>query len=126
MRLGAPGQTNVIQAGWVGCRSLYSPTLEINGGYHRFVNDYFTIARGTGTIASPQSPGMIVDGGATVVMEGSGFVMDNAHGQSNHRGRPWLRVDGGSTFKVNGHVFLGENDRATGTVDIVNGSHLHL
>jgi len=122
MRLGAPGQTNVIQAGWVGCRSLYSPTLEINGGYHRFVNDYFTIARGTGTIASPQSPGMIVDGGATVVMEGSGFVMDNAHGQSNHRGRPWLRVDGGSTFKVNGHVFLGENDRATGTVDIVNGS----
>jgi len=122
VRLGAPGQTNVIQAGWVGCRSLYSPTLEINGGYHRFVNDYFTIARGTGTATSPQSPGMIVDGGATVVMEGSGFVMDNAQGQPDHRGRPWLRVDGGSTFKVNGHVFLGENDKATGTVDVVNGS----
>ncbi len=122
VRLGAPGQTNVIQAGWVGCRSLYSPTLEINGGYHRFVNDYFTIARGTGTATSPQSPGMTVDGGATVVMEGSGFVMDNAQGQPDHRGRPWLRVDGGSTFKVNNHVFLGENDRATGTVDVVNGS----
>ena len=80
------------------------------------------IARGTGTAASPQSPGMIVDGGATVVMEGSGFVMDNAEGQPDHRGRPWLRVDGGSTFKVNGHVFLGENDKATGTVDVVNGS----
>jgi len=122
VRLGAPGQTNVIQAGWVGCRSLYSPTLEINGGYHRFINDFFTIGRGTGTSASPQSPGMIIDGGATVTMEGSGFVMSNAQGEPDHRCRPWLRIDGGSTLKVNGSIFLGEHNRATGTVDVVNGS----
>ena len=120
--LGAPDQDNLLYAGWVGSRNDYSPRLDIVGGRTRFVNDYFTIGRGTGSRDSVQSPSMYVSGGSTVILEGSGFVMDNAQSKDNHFCRPYLSVSGGSLFQVNNHVFLGENPNATSRVDITGGS----
>lgn len=119
--LGAPGQTNVIttSSGWVGCKTLASPRLDITGGVTRLINGYFTIGRGTGTIASPQSPSMYINNKAYVTIEGSGLVMDNANGQANHRCRPSLSIND-ATLKVNNDVFLSEDANATTTVDVVN------
>jgi autotransporter-associated beta strand protein len=121
MILGAPGQTNLVysSSGWVGCKTLASPRLDIIGGMTRFINGYFTIGRGTGTTASPQSPSMYISNNAYVTIEGSGLVMDNAHGQANHRCRPLLDINH-ATLRVDNDVFLSEDGNATSVVNVAN------
>lgn len=125
MILGAPGQTNLINSssGWIGCKTLASPRLDIIGGVTRFVNGYLTIGRGTGTTASPQSPSMYISNGSYVTVEGSGLVLDNSNGQANHRCRPILSLDN-STLRVAGDIFFSEDGNATTTVNVANNSLL--
>jgi hypothetical protein len=89
MIIGAPGQTNIIYAGsgWIGCKTLASPRMDIIGGYTRFVNGWLTVGRGTETAASPQSPSLHIRD-AAVSFEGSGLCLDNANGQATTAAAP--------------------------------------
>jgi autotransporter-associated beta strand protein len=117
MILGAPGQTNIIYAasGWIGCKTLASPRMDIIGGYTRFINGWLTIGRGTGTTASPQSPSLNIRD-AVVSFEGSGICLDNANGTSPHRCRPSLSVSNSVVQTVN--FLFGEDSYCTGRVDV--------
>ena len=117
MILGAPGQTNLIYAasGWIGCKTLASPRMDIIGGYTRFINGWLTIGRGTGTAASPQSPSLNIRD-AVVSFEGSGICLDNANGTSSHRCRPSLSVSNSVVQTVN--FLFGEDSYCTGRVDV--------
>jgi len=117
MILGAPGQTNIIYAGsgWIGCKTLASPRMDIIGGYTRFLNGWLTIGRGTGTAASPQSPSLNIRD-SIVSFEGSGICLDNANGVSPHRCRPSLSVSNSVVQTVN--FLFGEDSYCTGRVDV--------
>ena len=117
MIIGAPGQSNVIYAssGWIGCKTLASPRLDIIGGITRFLNGWLTVGRGTGTLASPQSPSLHIRD-SVVLFEGSGLCLDNSNGQANHRCRPVLTV---SNSQVQAQNFIfGEDGYVTGRVDV--------
>ena len=123
MIIGAPGQTNIIYAGsgWVGCKTLASPRMDIIGGVTRFLNGWLTVGRGTGTAASPQSPSLHIRD-AVVSFEGSGICLDNANGQANHRCRPVLTVSNSYVQTVN--FLFGEDANVTGRVDVGASSHM--
>jgi len=125
MIIGAPGQTNIIYAGsgWIGCKTLASPRMDIIGGYTRFVNGWLTVGRGTGTAASPQSPSLHIRD-AAVSFEGSGLCLDNANGQANHRCRPLLTVSNSYVQAVS--FLFGEDPNVTGRVDVGASSSMRL
>jgi hypothetical protein len=122
--LGRPGVVTDVWAssGFIGVRTLASPTLIVDGGTNNFNNGYLSIGRGTGTRVSPQQPGMIVRNGSYVNIPGSGFVMANQNGQDNFYCEPYLTVDEGSTFLVRNNLFINENSAVSSRVDVVRGS----
>ena len=122
--IGRPGRTTDICAssGFIGVRTLASPTLIVDGGVNRFNNGYLTIGRGTGTTASPQQPSMYVRNGSYVDIPGAGFVMANPNGQPDFYCEPYLSVDGGSTFRIGNHCFINEHHIGLSHVDITGGS----
>ncbi len=124
MIIGAPGQTNVIysSSGWIGCKTLASPRMDIIGGVTRFLSAWLTIGRGTGTTASPQSPSLHIRD-SVVFFEGSGLCMDNPNGQANHRCRPVLSVSN-SFVQATQNFLLGEDSYVTGRVDVGNCSSM--
>jgi autotransporter-associated beta strand protein len=116
--LGAPGQTNVIVANaWVGSRTLASPRLDITGGVTRITGTYFTIGRGTGTTASPQTPSVYVSNGA--YLELHSFVMGYANNQPSFFSKPTLHIDG-ATAVVQNNCFLSENASLLTTITVTN------
>lgn len=116
--LGAAGQTNQIASvAWVGSRTLASPRLDIIGGVTRASGSYFTIGRGTGTLASPQQPSVYVSGGA--YFEVPSFVMGYQNNQPTFYSEPYLQVDG-ATMQVNGDCYLSEHASLKSTVTVTN------
>ena len=124
MVIGAPGQTNTIYAGsgWVGCKTLASPRLDIVGGVTHFTGGWFTVGRGTGTAASPQSPSLHISD-AVVYLDGNGICLDNANGQANHRCRPIWTISN-SLVQASQNFLLGEDSYCTGRVDVGANSTL--
>lgn len=122
--LGAPGQTNVINSGsgWIGCKTLASPRMDIIGGVTRFQSGWLSVGRGTGTAAFPQSPSLHIRDSA-VYFEGSGLCLDNANGVNPHRCRPVLTISN-SLVQATQNYILGEHDSVTGRVDVGAGSHM--
>jgi len=124
MIIGAPGQTNVIYAGsgWIGCKTLASPRMDIIGGVTRFTGAWLSVGRGTGTTASPQSPSLHIRDSA-VYFEGSGICLDNANGQANHRCRPVWTVSN-SLVQASQNLLLGEDSYCTGRVEVGASSYM--
>ena len=116
--IGAPGQTNAIVAssGYIGNATLASPRMDIAGGLTRFTGGWLTIGRGTGTIASPQSPSLHIRD-SSVYFDGSGLCIDNAGDVgANHRCRPVFTVT--NSYVQTQSILMGENNFVTGIVDV--------
>ncbi len=117
--LGVPGQYNEMTGhSWVGSRTVTSPRLDIIGGTTRVKDSYFTISRGTGTDASPQTASVYLSNGALFDLHS--LVMGFSNGRSDYRGSAYLEVDN-ATCTVSNNCFISESSRVTSEIKVKNG-----
>lgn len=104
--MGGPGVTNKTTGiGWVGSRTQKSTRLDIIGGRHEHLNNWFCISRGAGMTNNDVTASMYVSGGASVAL--SQLCMNNGNGQAGYYGRSLLDIDN-STVSVANDAFIGE------------------
>jgi len=111
-------------AAFVGARSPRSPELVVSNSTVYSTGGWWSLGRGNGTVALPQSSTMKLLEGAYMEIQGSGLVLGNANGSTDYKCYISLLVDD-SHLKVNSNCYVSENPNAISTVVITNGGHLN-
>ncbi len=107
---------------FIGAHTLYSPEFIVSNTTVHSLGGWWSVGRGTGTTADPQSPAIKLLDGTYMNIQGSGLVLGNAEGNNDYLCYPKLLVDN-SHLKIDKLAFISENSNAHPTIMVTNNAH---